>query len=69
MTDSAPATILLVDDHPLLRKGLRQLIELEDELDLYALAFIFSCIAITLYMSVRNIAKQVNKNFNTKLAR
>lgn len=34
--------------------------ELEDELDLYALAFIFSCIAITLYMSVRNIAKQVN---------
>lgn len=33
MTDSAPATILLVDDHPLLRKGLRQLIELEDELD------------------------------------
>tara|TARA_R110002167_G_scaffold24330_3_gene85726 strand:- start:1390 stop:2040 length:651 start_codon:yes stop_codon:yes gene_type:complete len=32
MTDSSPATILLVDDHPLLRKGLKQLIELEDEL-------------------------------------
>lgn len=28
-----PATILLVDDHPLLRKGLKQLIELEDELE------------------------------------
>jgi len=28
-----PATILLVDDHPLLRKGLKQLMELEDELD------------------------------------
>jgi len=27
------ASILLVDDHPLLRKGLRQLIELEDELN------------------------------------
>ncbi len=27
------ATILLVDDHPLLRKGLMQLIELEDELE------------------------------------
>tara|TARA_R110001592_G_scaffold178141_1_gene418797 strand:+ start:10916 stop:11563 length:648 start_codon:yes stop_codon:yes gene_type:complete len=33
MTDSAPSTILLVDDHPLLRKGLRQLIEFEDELE------------------------------------
>lgn len=33
MTDSTPATILLVDDHPLLRKGLKQLIEFEDELD------------------------------------
>ncbi len=33
MTDSTPATILLVDDHPLLRKGLRQLIEFEDELE------------------------------------
>ncbi len=28
------ATVLLVDDHPLLRKGLAQLIELEDELEL-----------------------------------
>lgn len=28
-----PATILLVDDHPLLRKGLTQLIEFEDELE------------------------------------
>tara|TARA_R110002072_G_scaffold57188_4_gene147306 strand:- start:1445 stop:2092 length:648 start_codon:yes stop_codon:yes gene_type:complete len=33
MTDSTPATILLVDDHPLLRKGLRQLIDFEDDLD------------------------------------
>ena len=32
MTNITPATILLVDDHPLLRKGLRQLIEFEDEL-------------------------------------
>jgi len=30
------ATIMIVDDHPLLRKGLRQLIELEDELELVA---------------------------------
>jgi len=29
----APASILLVDDHPLLRKGLKQLIEFEDELE------------------------------------
>jgi two-component system nitrate/nitrite response regulator NarL len=28
-----PATILLVDDHPLLRKGLTQLIEFEDQLE------------------------------------
>lgn len=33
MIDQRPASILLVDDHPLLRKGLRQLIELEDELE------------------------------------
>lgn len=32
MTTMTPASILLVDDHPLLRKGLRQLIEFEDEL-------------------------------------
>ncbi|MCK9503180.1 MAG: two-component system response regulator NarL [Porticoccaceae bacterium] len=32
MMTEQPATILLVDDHPLLRKGLRQLIELDDEL-------------------------------------
>lgn len=29
-------TVLLIDDHPLLRKGLRQLIELEDELTIIA---------------------------------
>ncbi|WP_338143866.1 two-component system response regulator NarL [Bowmanella dokdonensis] len=29
----SPATILMVDDHPLLRKGLTQLIELEDDLE------------------------------------
>jgi two-component system nitrate/nitrite response regulator NarL len=34
MTDAA--TIMIVDDHPLLRKGLRQLIELEDDLELVA---------------------------------
>lgn len=32
MFEDKPATILLVDDHPLLRKGLSQLLELEDEL-------------------------------------
>ncbi len=32
MSDT-PATVLLVDDHPLLRKGLVQLIEFEDELE------------------------------------
>ncbi|MFT6029761.1 MAG: two-component system nitrate/nitrite response regulator NarL [Oleiphilaceae bacterium] len=36
MTVATPATILIVDDHPLLRKGLRQLIEFEDELDVVA---------------------------------
>lgn len=30
---SEKGTILLVDDHPLFRKGIRQLLELEDELD------------------------------------
>ncbi len=33
---SQVATIMIVDDHPLLRKGLRQLLELEDELELVA---------------------------------
>lgn len=33
MFDEKPATIMLVDDHPLLRKGLNQLIEFEDDLD------------------------------------
>lgn len=32
MDKQEPATILLVDDHPLLRKGLAQLMEFEDEL-------------------------------------
>ena len=31
-----PATVMMVDDHPLLRKGLRQLIELEDDLEAIA---------------------------------
>ncbi len=30
------ATVMLVDDHPLFRKGIRQLIELEDELSIVA---------------------------------
>ncbi|MBU6953282.1 MULTISPECIES: two-component system response regulator NarL [unclassified Hahella] len=33
---SAKATIMMVDDHPLFRKGIRQLIEMEDELDIVA---------------------------------
>ncbi|MFT6897071.1 MAG: two-component system nitrate/nitrite response regulator NarL [Paraglaciecola sp.] len=32
MYQDQPATIMMVDDHPLLRKGLRQLLEFEDEL-------------------------------------
>lgn len=32
MSDSHPSSILLVDDHPMLRLGLRQLIELQGEL-------------------------------------
>lgn len=32
MFEENPATIMMVDDHPLLRKGLNQLIELEDDL-------------------------------------
>ncbi len=31
MPDS-PATILLIDDHPLLRQGIKQLIEMEDDM-------------------------------------
>lgn len=33
---SKPATLLLVDDHPLLRKGLIQLVELDDSLTVVA---------------------------------
>lgn len=33
MFEDKPATIMMVDDHPLLRKGLNQLIELEDDLE------------------------------------
>lgn len=33
MSLEQPVSILMVDDHPLLRKGLRQLIEFEDELE------------------------------------
>lgn len=36
MTASTDISIMMVDDHPLLRKGLRQLIELEDELSVIA---------------------------------
>lgn len=32
MSASIPATLLLVDDHPMMRHGLRQLIELENDL-------------------------------------
>lgn len=32
-TDTSPASILLIDDHPLLRKGVKQLIDLEDTMD------------------------------------
>ncbi|WP_417659231.1 two-component system response regulator NarL [Pseudidiomarina sp.] len=35
MSDT-PASIMLVDDHPLLRKGLKQLISLEDSLEVVA---------------------------------
>ncbi|GHF91956.1 two-component system response regulator NarL [Thalassotalea marina] len=51
MTDTPNVSIMMVDDHPLLRKGLRQLIELEDELTVVgeassgaeALAIVESC--------------------------
>ncbi|WP_148252150.1 two-component system response regulator NarL [Aidingimonas lacisalsi] len=32
--DDTPATLLIIDDHPLLRRGIKQLLELEDDLDL-----------------------------------
>ncbi|XOV79883.1 MAG: two-component system response regulator NarL [Aestuariibacter sp.] len=32
MVSDSPASILMVDDHPLLRKGLKQLIDLEDDI-------------------------------------
>ena len=32
-SDNAPASILLIDDHPLLRKGVKQLIDLEDDME------------------------------------
>jgi two-component system nitrate/nitrite response regulator NarL len=36
LNETMPATILLIDDHPLLRKGVKQLIELDDELKVIA---------------------------------
>jgi len=36
MSNTEPARIMMVDDHPLLRKGLSQLIEFEDELEVVA---------------------------------
>ncbi|WP_293266390.1 two-component system response regulator NarL [Neptunomonas sp.] len=36
MSDTTSASILLIDDHPLLRKGVKQLIELDDELRVIA---------------------------------
>ena len=36
ITSDQRSTVLLVDDHPLLRKGLKQLIELEDDLEVVA---------------------------------
>ncbi|SIS89620.1 two-component system response regulator NarL [Neptunomonas antarctica] len=36
LNETIPATILLIDDHPLLRKGVKQLIELDDELKVIA---------------------------------
>lgn len=32
--DDRPATIMVIDDHPLLRRGVRQLLDIEDDLDL-----------------------------------
>lgn len=36
MSEPTSASILLIDDHPLLRKGVKQLIELDDELQVIA---------------------------------
>lgn len=36
MSHSEVSTILLIDDHPMLRKGIRQLVDLEDDLDVVA---------------------------------
>ena len=36
MQNTEPAKMMMVDDHPLLRKGLSQLIEFEDELEIVA---------------------------------
>lgn len=36
MSEPSSASILLIDDHPLLRKGVKQLIELDDELHVIA---------------------------------
>jgi two-component system nitrate/nitrite response regulator NarL len=34
MGDTNPATIILIDDHPLLRKGVKQLVDLDDDLSI-----------------------------------
>lgn len=36
MFEDKPATVMMVDDHPLLRKGLNQLLEFEDDLSVVA---------------------------------
>ncbi|MDI6099269.1 response regulator transcription factor [Actinoplanes sp. NEAU-A12] len=36
MTDGSPTRILLVDDHDLFREGLRELLSIEDDLDVFA---------------------------------
>lgn len=35
-SEAGPASVLLIDDHPLLRKGVKQLIDLEDDLEVIA---------------------------------
>ena len=32
--NDTPATLMIIDDHPLLRRGVAQLLELEDDLEL-----------------------------------